>query len=413
MPWTGMRGLASVPGSVVMQPTTLCNLACTYCYLPERAYNHRMPVAVARATADAVNPWAATHPDFCVVWHGGEPLATGRAALGELMAPFTGVEHHVQTNATLINDAWCELFAEYGVSVSISVDGPQARNAHRVDRGQTPVYKRIMKGVAALRRHRIPFSVLCVVSAPRPGLATELYDYFLGLGCDVLGISIEEHEGVNERSNDLDDSAVREFWAELVAAWRREPSIRVREIEHGLGYARAVLAGTEDEVLPRRIDPMPMVAADGRVFLLSPELAGFHDPRFGDFSSGTVTQTPLAEILREAVPSAPWVAEYLTGVEACRRGCEYFGFCGGAHAANRYFEHGRFDGTRTNHCRNSKISMLEGVLSLGPPAAGESLTERIRRGTGGFATVLAESAAARSDDPAPARTFYNWHNRPR
>ena len=42
--------------------------------------------------------------------------------------------------------------------------------------------------------------------------------------------------------------------------------------------------------------------------------------------------------------------------------CPYFGFCGGAHAANRYFEHGRFDVTETDHCRNSKIRLLEGVL---------------------------------------------------
>ena len=32
-----MRGIATVPGYVVMQPTTLCNLDCTYCYLPHRA----------------------------------------------------------------------------------------------------------------------------------------------------------------------------------------------------------------------------------------------------------------------------------------------------------------------------------------------------------------------------------------
>jgi uncharacterized protein len=76
-----------------------------------------------------------------------------------------------------------------------------------------------------------------------------------------------------------------------------------------------------------------------------------------------VLDTPLADIVA-AVAEAPagWVAEYLTGVEACRSGCPYFGFCGGAHAANRYFEQGRFDITRTNHCSNSKINLLEGVL---------------------------------------------------
>src|SRR5690242_1418708 len=98
-----MREISSVPTYVVMQPTTLCNLDCTYCYLPFRALDGRMPVAVASAVAASVNEWAADDHRFSVVWHGGEPLAAGRTALAELMAPFQGVEHHVQTNATLID----------------------------------------------------------------------------------------------------------------------------------------------------------------------------------------------------------------------------------------------------------------------------------------------------------------------
>jgi uncharacterized protein len=360
--WSGMRGIAPVPGYVVMQPTTLCNLNCTYCYLPHRALDRRMPVEVARAVAGSVNPWAAADTRFSVVWHGGEPLAAGRDHLAALMAPFEGVEHHVQTNATLIDDAWCDFFQAHDMRVSVSVDGPEALNAARVTRGGAPAYGRIIRGVEALRRRGIGFSALCVVSAPRPGLATELYAYFLDLGCDVLGINIEEQEGVNARSNDFGADAVRAFWAELVGAWRAEPRIHVREIEWTLRYAGGVLDGSADEVLPRALDPIPTIAADGRIFLLSPELAGFHDARYGDFSSGNVLATPLSEILAAAAASASWVPEYLAGVEACRATCPYFGFCGGGHAANRYFEHGRFDGTQTNHCRNSKIQLLEGVL---------------------------------------------------
>jgi uncharacterized protein len=357
-----MQGIAPVPGYVVMQPTTLCNLDCTYCYLPHRALDRRMSVEVARAVAESVNPWAAADTRFSVVWHGGEPLAAGRAHLAELMAPFVGVEHHVQTNATLVDDAWCEFFRTHDMRVSVSVDGPAELNGARVTRGGAPAYERILRGLGALRRHGIGFSALCVVSAPRAGLAEALYAYFLDLGCDVLGINIEEQEGVNSRSNEFADDAVRTFWAELVEAWRADPRIHVREIEWTLRYAGAVLDGVADDVLPRALDPIPTVAADGSVFLLSPELAGFTDARYGDFSSGNVLATPLREVLGGAAGSALWVPEYLAGVEACRASCPYFGFCGGAHAANRYFEHGRFDGTQTNHCRNSKIQLLEGVL---------------------------------------------------
>jgi len=350
-----------MPSYVVMQPTTLCNLDCTYCYLPMRAVNRKMSAAVARAVAEDVNRWAAAQR-FSVVWHGGEPTAGGRDHLAGLMRPFTAqVEHHVQTNATLIDDAWCEFFQGHRVRVSISVDGPAADNAARRDRGGRAGYPLIMKGISALRRHGLRFAALCVVSDPRPGDATRLYDYFLELGCDVLGINIEEREGVNARDNRHDPADVRAFWSELTAAWRAAPSIHVREIEWTLRYAGAVLEGTAGGLLPRQLDPIPTVGYDGSVVLLSPELAGFSDPSYGDFSSGNVLRTPLATLLRDPARTG-WVAEFVEGVEACRSACPYFGFCGGGHAANRYFEHGRFDGTQTEHCRNSKISLLEGVL---------------------------------------------------
>jgi uncharacterized protein len=363
MRFTGMRGIARVPGYVIMQPVTLCNLDCQYCYLPLRGEHRMMPFAVAQAVAASVNDWAKQSPRFSVVWHGGEPLATGQRHLARLMSAFDGVEHHVQTNATLIDKSWCEFFARHDVRVGVSIDGPAQLTAQRVNRHGRPAYARIIKGIHALRRHGIEFAALCVVSDPQPGLAHRLYEFFLDLGCYALGINVEEQEGVNARSNAHSSEAVRGFWAELVAAWRADPRIELREIEYAVRYSAAELQGRADELLPRQHDPIPTIGYDGDVVLLSPELAGFSDARYGDFASGNVLETPLGRIVAE-VADAPsgWVAEYLSGVEACRSSCPYFGFCGGAHAANRYFEQGRFDVTRTNHCANSKINLLEGVL---------------------------------------------------
>jgi uncharacterized protein len=322
-----------------------------------------MTVDVACAVAETVNEWAAQAPRYSVIWHGGEPLAAGPDHLAKLMSPFVGVEHHLQTNATLINDEWCDFFEAYDVHLGVSIDGDAVRSAARVDRGGGPAYSKIIRGISALQRRALPFAALCVVARPEPGLAAEIYAFFRDLGCHSLGINVEEQEGVNARVNVPGDAATRQFWAELTAAWRADPVIELREIEWALWYAGATLAGTADELLPRRIDPVPSIAQDGSVVLLSPELAGFSDPRYGPFASGNVLDVPLHQIVETtAARPAGWVAEFLDGVESCRSSCPYFGFCGGAHASNRYFEHGRFDGTETNHCRNSKINLLEGVL---------------------------------------------------
>ncbi|MCX5346038.1 hypothetical protein [Streptomyces atratus] len=46
----------------------------------------------------------------------------------------------------------------------------------------------------------------------------------------------------------------------------------------------------------------------------------------------------------------------------CREHCDYFAYCRGGQAANKYFETGRLDGTETTYCRTSKINLMEGIL---------------------------------------------------
>ena len=359
--FTGMQGLSAVPSYVILQPTTLCNLDCAYCYLPLRHDDRRMSTDVAYAVAKTVNGWAQQAPRFSVVWHGGEPMAAGPDRLAQLMAPFERVEHHLQTNATLIDDEWCDFFRRHDVHIGLSIDGPATHTANRIDRGGRPAYAKIVKGAESLRRNGIAFAALCVVSDPSPQLARELYPYFLELGCYALGINIEEREGVNTRDTAYAEERVRGFWAELTRLWRADPRIELRDVEFAVRYLAELVHGDPDSVLPRRLDPIPTIAYDGSVVLLSPELAGFSDPHYGNFASGNVQDTPLDEIIFAAGRSR-WIAEYLQGIENCRDTCAYFGFCGGGHAANRYFEHHRFDTTATDHCRNSKIRLLEGVL---------------------------------------------------
>ena len=218
---------------------------------------------------------------FSVVWHGGEPLAAGREHLAALLAPFgAGVEHHVQTNATLIDDDWCDVLHRArrpGQRERGRPGGPQRRPGHPGRQaGLRPDHARHRRAAPA-RHRRSPRSAWS--ADPRPGLATELYDYFLDLGCDVLGINVEELEGVNTRAN---RHPAADGHRVLGRAGRR-PGAAIRastcaRSSGRCGTSAAVLDGTADELLPRRLDPIPTVAHDGSVVLLSPELAGFSRP---------------------------------------------------------------------------------------------------------------------------------------
>ncbi|MFM9447380.1 radical SAM protein [Streptomyces acidiscabies] len=190
---------------------------------------------VARAVAAGVREWSRERP-VAVVWHGGEPLTVGPAHFRALVEPFgPGGEHPVvqavQTNGTLIDDAWCEVFATTPVRVTISLDGPDEANAARVDRSGRPSTDRTLKGVEALRRAGIRFGLIAVVADVSPGAARDVYRFARDLGCDSLGVNLAEKKGVYAGGHSGERPAVA-FWQELAASWQADPGIPVRELDH-------------------------------------------------------------------------------------------------------------------------------------------------------------------------------------
>ncbi|WP_369390750.1 cyclophane-forming radical SAM peptide maturase AmcB [Streptomyces sp. CG1] len=358
-----MTELAPTASIVFLQPITLCNLDCSYCYLPDRSARRRMSVEVADAVALAVTAWSLQHP-VRVVWHGGEPLALGVPGFTELIGRFPDdpgrITHAVQTNATLIDDAWCEVFTRHRISVDVSLDGPRPANRARTTRAGRESFDLALRGVAALRGHGVAFGAIAVVEDPDPGTAAELYDWFVGLGCHSLGINIVERKGVHVGSQ-VDDGRVAAFWAALATRWRTDRRLRIREFDHALRHVSAALTGAAPRRTRAPYDPMPMIGWDGEVTVLGPDLAGFSSRRHGPFTVGNVRDADLADLVRRA-PQAVWVAEVMRGFAACRATCDHFGYCLGGQPANKYFETGRFDVTETAYCRNSKKRLMEGLL---------------------------------------------------
>ncbi|MFF2950865.1 cyclophane-forming radical SAM peptide maturase AmcB [Kitasatospora sp. NPDC057965] len=357
--------IARRPKVVVAQPDGFCNLKCTYCYLPDRDRRTPMPIEVAHAVARSVAEFADTTSATPVeiVWHAGEPLAIGRRRFAELLAPFEPlrqaglVEHSVQTNAVLITPAWCDFLTDYGFRVGVSIDGPAALNHQRVDWAGRPAFDRITKGIGYLRECGVGFSAIAVVSAESIGDPEGLLDFMAHLGCHTVGLNMEELEGVNTDRTVPTVGQAREFWRRAIAWSRRHRGLTIREVDRLGSYLQAARAGggaAWDELL---IDPIPTVSSAGDVVLLSPELAGISDPAYEDFRAGNVMELSIGSMLDRA-HELRYVREFLTGLDECEATCQFFGFCRGAQAGNRYFENGRLDTTETNYCRVSRQALI-------------------------------------------------------
>ncbi|MFC9030823.1 radical SAM protein [Streptomyces arboris] len=182
------------------------------------------------------------------------------------MAPFEDVKHSVQTNAALIDDAWCEFLLEHQVRVGVSIDGPEDMNTHRLTLAGRPGFRVIMRGMERLRRHGIPFSAIAVVSNPDPDRASRFYGFFADLGVTTLGVNVEEEEGVNLGAKDADPVQAAEFWTALADAWRRTrwygcARCSGSSTSPGLSWAVTPRTRCRPSLLGTRCPPSPTTAA--------------------------------------------------------------------------------------------------------------------------------------------------------
>jgi uncharacterized protein len=80
--------------------------------------------------------------------------------------PGVTVGHTMQTNGTLLNEAWCEFFREHHFLIGLSLEGPQAmHDTYRVDKGGAPTFHRVLCAARLLQEHKVEFNILTTVNA--------------------------------------------------------------------------------------------------------------------------------------------------------------------------------------------------------------------------------------------------------
>ena len=125
-----------MPISVMLKPASgNCNLRCEYCFYHDLAATRQtenkgyMTRDTALQVMDKALTFAGDGPVY-FTFQGGEPLLAGKdffrfffSSCKERQRPGVTVQFCVQTNGTLLDDEWCDLFLEYGCLVGVSLDG--------------------------------------------------------------------------------------------------------------------------------------------------------------------------------------------------------------------------------------------------------------------------------------------------
>jgi uncharacterized protein len=365
------------PGALellILQPSPFCNLDCDYCYLPDRQSRSRMPLDLLDRIVAQVMASGLAGAQLSLVWHAGEPMAVPRhwyEAAFEIIERHAGdcaVTHHFQTNAVLINAAWCDFFSRHRVLVGVSIDGPaQLHDRHRRARDGRGTHARVMSGICQLREAGIPFHTICVLTREAFELPDALYDFFAALGTLEVGFNIEEIEAEHTQSSLQGDgapAAARRFWQRIVERQAREPGrVRIRELAMVLGGLRDPAFGQRRGNSQNQAGRILSVAHDGEFCFWSPELLGAQDAQRGRISLGNLTADPfdLAR-LSQSPELRRWQAEIDQGVLACEAGCAYYRLCLGGAPANKLAELGTMTGTETMACRLGLQTLVDAAL---------------------------------------------------
>jgi uncharacterized protein len=280
------------------------------------------------------------------------------------------VIHSVQTNGTLVNDAWCEFLNRHQVEVGISLDGPrEIHDHHRKTRSGEGTFDKAIRGMECLKRNGVPFGVVTVISDISVDRPDELYDFYRGHGITGIGFNIEEIEGANRSSSlDRDGAAgrIRSFFKRFHERNKADGfPLNVREFQNA---ERNILepgwsSRPDGNYYNQEADPFGMINVDcfGNFSSFSPELLGQPTEKYGSFTFGNL----LSGSVFDATGNESFqrvLADIEAGNRKCAETCAFFKYCGGASPSNKYYENGTFDSTETRQCVSTVQIPMQIVL---------------------------------------------------
>ncbi len=174
-----------------------CNLNCSYCYYLEK--NKLFGSAGTRMSEELLEEFtkqfieAHEVPVVMFTWQGGEPTLMGLDFFRKAVAfqkKYSGgkrIDNAFQTNGTMLNDEWCIFLRENNMLVGISIDGPEQNHDHyRRTKSGASTFKRVMKGIELLHKHKVEFNTLSVVNDYNVSMAIETYRFLKQIGSGFM-----------------------------------------------------------------------------------------------------------------------------------------------------------------------------------------------------------------------------------
>ncbi len=322
-----------------------CNIDCSYCYYlgKEKLYD---PGTVFHMKDDVLERYiiqhieASTEPAISFSWHGGEPLRAGLRffrKVVELQQKYIPrgrtIVNGMQTNGTLVNDAWASFLAENKFFIGLSLDGPEnLHNIHRLTRDGKPTFHQVMHGYDLLVMHGLDPEILCVVNSVNALYPLEVYGFFRQLGAPFLTFIplVDRMQGgpspVTPASVSPEDFGT--FLCRIFDVWKEKDigKVKIQIVEEALRTAFG-----QDHTLcifKEECGGVPVVEHNGDFYSCDHFVSPEHH-------LGNIRTTALADLLDSDRQKAFGRAKRDTLPRYCRE-CEVLDMCHGECPKNRF-----------------------------------------------------------------------------
>ena len=165
----------NIPFSLLIDPTSACNLHCTGCWAAE--YGHQLNLSYD--DLDSIITQAEELGTHNFLFTGGEPLVR-KADIIKLAKKHNTSYFQAFTNGTLVDDQFCEDLVDCGnFALALSVEGFEEANDSRRGEG---VFDKVMHAMDLLKAHGILFGVsICYTHVNYKSVTS---DDFIQLLCD-------------------------------------------------------------------------------------------------------------------------------------------------------------------------------------------------------------------------------------
>lgn len=187
------------PLSIMIKPaSSLCNMRCKYCFYNDVASTREdysfgvMKTDTAKNLIEKALRFA-SGDSVCFAFQGGEPLIAGldyfrffTETVKELNTANSKIYYSMQTNGTLLDDAFCKFLHENHFLVGLSLDGDFKNNSFRVDTKRVNAHRKILLAAQRLKKFKVDFNILTVLTGSCADNIEEIYAYFKKEGFKYL-----------------------------------------------------------------------------------------------------------------------------------------------------------------------------------------------------------------------------------